>query len=229
MSFGPQARVALYYAPAADDPLWQAGTAWLGRDPASGAGCSQPPVAGLAAITAEARRYGFHATLKPPMRLRAGLGWADLRSAAAEIAAAVPVFTLPRLEVADLDGFLALRETTPCPPLQALADLSVAIADPLRAPPDRDELARRRASVRSPAQAANLVRWGYAHVFTAWFFHMTLTRRLDDAERARLQPQAEAYFAPALTVRRLVADIALFVQPDAAADFILTERFTLRG
>ena len=37
-------RVALYWAPAADDPLWHAGNSWLGRDPETGASpaCPRP-------------------------------------------------------------------------------------------------------------------------------------------------------------------------------------------
>ena len=33
-------------------------------------------------------------------------------------------------------------------------------------------------------QDAMLVRWGYPYVFDTWFFHMTLTRRLSDAEKS---------------------------------------------
>ena len=68
----PEARLGLYYCPRRDDPLFMAGAAWLGRDPESGAMVAQPDIAGIQEVTAEARGYGFHATLKPPMRLAPG-------------------------------------------------------------------------------------------------------------------------------------------------------------
>ena len=73
-------------------------------------------------VTAEPRQYGFHATLKPPMRLRSGAEWDALAGAAAELAAGIAPFELPPMAVTDVHGFLALRETEPSPPLQALAD-----------------------------------------------------------------------------------------------------------
>ena len=68
------ARLGLYWAPELDDPLHALGSAWLGRDAETGATLPQPAVPGLdlAEITAEARGYGFHATLKPPFALAPG-------------------------------------------------------------------------------------------------------------------------------------------------------------
>jgi len=223
------ARVAFYYAPAEDDPLWARAASWLGRDPASGAPRGQPDLPDIAAITADARHYAFHATLKPPMRLRDGVTWADALATARQVAAGIPQFDLPRLAVADLHGFLALRETVPSPELQALADACVAGADHLREPPTEAELAKRRRNGLPPAQDANLVRWGYPYVFATWFFHMTLTRRLDPEERATYRPAAEAYFAEVLPLPRRVTDLCLFTQATAEAPFLLAERVPLRG
>ena len=126
-------------------------------------------------------------------------------------------------------GFLALRETRPSPALQAFADVCVAYADHLRAPPEPDELARRACATRSPAEAANVTRWGYPYVFATWFFHMTLTRRLNAAEQAALRPAAEAHFAPALAQPRTVAALSLFVQAAPGKSFTAAERVDLRG
>ena len=60
MILGTVARVAFYYAPADDDPLARAAADWFAAHPD---------------VTRDARSYGFHATLKPPMRLRDGYGW----------------------------------------------------------------------------------------------------------------------------------------------------------
>ena len=223
------ARVALYYAPQPDDPLAHRSSQWLGRDPETNAPCPQPDIPDIAAITAEARQYGFHATLKPPMRLLAGTSWQDLRQATVATAAAIAPFDLPDLAVTDLGGFLALCETRPCPALQALSDACVAGLDHLRAPPEADELARRRRHGLKPAQEANLVRWGYPHVFATWFFHLTLTRRLSAAEALVYRPAAEAFFAGCVSRPRRVTDICLFTQSAPEAAFTIAERIALRG
>lgn len=225
----PDARVAVYYAPSPDDPLFADSTTWLGRDPESGSPTPQPDIPNIAEVTAEPRLYGFHATLKPPMRLAKGRQWFDVITATRELADRTPAFELPRLAVSDVFGFLALRETIPCPPLQALADTCVEHLDALRAPPSDAELARRRRAGLTPQQDAMLVRWGYPYVFDTWFFHMTLTRRLAPAEKRIYQPAAERYFARAIAMPRRVSDICLFVQPAPGAPFVIAERLKLRG
>ena len=112
--------------------------------------------------------------------------------AATELAARTAPFALPPLAVSDVFGFLALRETAPCPPLQALADACVEHLDPFRAPPSDAELARRRRANLTPRQDAMLVRWGYPYVFDTWFFHMTLTRRLTTEEKRSISPRLSA-------------------------------------
>jgi putative phosphonate metabolism protein len=224
---GPDARVAVYYAPRPDDPLTAAATVWLGRDPVTGAAVSQPDVPGIAEVTADARGYAFHATLKPPMRLAAGRTWDDLLAATRVMAARLQPFDLPALSVQDLFGFLALRETVACPPLQALADSCVEALDAFRAPPPPDELARRRRAPLTPEQDAMLVRWGYPYVFSTWFFHMTLTRRLSPEERAVYLPATQRHFATAVAVPRRVTDICLFTQAGPGAPFLIAERIPL--
>jgi hypothetical protein len=66
-------------------------------------------------------------------------------------------------------------------------------------------------------------------VFGTWFFHMTLTRRLSDAEKSVILPAAEAWFAGALAVPRRVEDICLFTQATPGAPFNLAERIPLLG
>ncbi len=220
-------RVALYWTPEPGDPLAQAGNAWLGRDPEHGVARPQPDIAGLQAATAAPRLYGFHATLRPPMRL--STGWKPFMAAVRSLAAGIAPFPLPALAVQDFGGFLALRETRLCLDLQALADACVRVTDPHRHPPDPAELARRRQSALTREQDALLLRWGYPHVMRHWHFHMTLTGRLDAAEMARLRPLAEAHFAPALRHERSVRELAVFTQKEGLAPFLVAERVRLLG
>ena len=218
-------RVAIYYAPELDDPLWAAGCSWLGRDPERGVAVPQPGLDGIAEVTADARGYGFHCTLKPPMRLATSYG--AFRDEVSAMVQSLRPFELPRLAVADLSGFLAVRETAPCPELQALADACVAWPDRHRLPPDTAELARRRGKGLAPDADQLLLRWGYPGVFGRWRFHMTLTRRLTD--QAEWRAAAEAHFADALAHQRRVESICLFTQAGSGAPFLLAERVKLEG
>ena len=225
----PDARVAVYYAPLPDDPLTEASATWLGRDPITNAPRRQPDLPEIAEITADPRLYGFHATLKPPMRLAPGRTWAQLLDAATRLANRLAPFDLPMLSVSDVHGFLALRETECSASLQALADACVADLDEFRAPPPEEELARRRRASLTAEQDAMLVRWGYPYVFGTWFFHMTLTRRVTAAEKSVFMPAAERHFAEALRTPRRVVDLCLYTQAGPGQPFLIAERLRLRG
>jgi hypothetical protein len=222
-------RVAIYYAPLPDDPLTSISSAWLGRDPVTIARVPQPELDGIAEFTAEPRLYGFHATLKPPMHRVDTSDWTEFVAAVRTLADTIAPFDLPRLAVFDLRGFLALQEVIHCPALQFLADACVEQLDSFRLEQTEQELARRRKGSLSDEEDAMLVRWGYPYVFGTWFFHMTLTRRLSETEKAVVLPAAEAWFAPALAVPRRVEDICLFTQSIQGASFTLAERIRLRG
>ncbi len=204
--------------------MFAAGAAWLGRDPAA-----QPKILGIEEVTAEARGYGFHATLKPPMRLAAGRTWYGLLSATNALAEHIAPFELPALAVTDLHGFLALREIEPCAPLQALADACVKELDFYRASPSEAELARRRRARLTEAQEAMLARYGYPYVFATWFFHMTLTRRLSGEEHTIWRPAADRYFAAVAGTKRVVTDVCLFIQEEPGAPFVIAARVALKG
>ncbi len=216
----------MYWAPEPSDPLWRAASAWLGRNAETGAAVQQPPVPGLAELTADARRYGFHATLKPPFKL--ATPYHDLLEDLHALARRLQPFELPPLELATLGGFLALRETAPCPALHALADACVVELDRHRAPPSEHELARRRAGGLGAAQEAMLTAWGYPYVLSTWFFHMTLTRRLSASEHAAVHPAAQSVFPAALLHSRTVNGFALFTQAGSDAPFLLAERVMFR-
>lgn len=220
-------RAAIYWAPELDDPLHAAGSTWLGRDAETAAALPQPPLEGIAEITADARGYGLHATLKPPFH--PARGYPALREAVADFAARQPAFDLPPLAVMDLKGFLALRETAPCAALHALADAAVMELDSHRAPPSAAELERRRRAPLSARHEELLARYGYPYVLEEWRFHVTLTRRLTAAEAARVRPVAEAHLDGIAGRPRRVTSICLFTQARPGAPFLIAERFALGG
>ena len=228
------ARYALYYAPAARSELWMRGCRWLGRDPERDEALEQPSVPGfdpvrIAALTDSARRYGVHATLKPPFRLRAGCGEADLERAIAALARTQRRFMLPPLQVERLDGFLALVPHGEHADLLRLARCCVTQLDALRQPPDGAELARRRAAGLSARQEELLSCWGYPHVLEEFRFHLTLTERLDAQDDAHLRPWLCAWFAPARSATLAVEDLALYVEDTPGKPFRLVRRYRLDG
>jgi putative phosphonate metabolism protein len=223
----PTTRFAIYYTPELDDPLWTAGNRWLGRDPETGATISRPASIDIPNLTDEPAAYGLHATLKPPMRLADGTRYEDFAATVADMAAGLHTFALPPLAVENLDGFLALREQEPSPDLQALADCAVATLDCFREQPEAAELARRRKHGLTEAEDAMLERWGYPYVFQLWRFHITLSRRLDEAEMTKARPLAEAYFAEPLAYRRRISSLAVFTQRASGEPFLIAERFPL--
>ena len=218
-------RYALYFAPAATHPLWIAGCDWLGRDPASAA------TAGGGAHRADPRRYGFHATLKPPFALRDGASRAQLLAALSHFADERAPFAMPGLAVATLGDFLALRPVDPDAtasgqPLRELADDCVRLFDEFRRPPLPAETARRMAAGLDERQRGHVDRWGYPHVFEHWRFHMTLTDSLSDNRlRTELLADATRHFAAALAQPLRCDGVALFVEDAPGADFRLLRRF----
>jgi putative phosphonate metabolism protein len=187
-------RFAVYYTPPAG-PLAEFGASWLGWDVAQGARVPRRlAVEGAEEITATPRRYGFHATLKPPFRLAEGRSVAELEAALAALAAGTPAVRGARLRMERLGPFLALVPASDHAPFSWLCDAMVRELDAFRLPPSEAELTRRRAAGLTPAQDAHLLRWGYPYVFEEFRFHMTLSGKLDPATADR----AEAALAPVL-------------------------------
>jgi hypothetical protein len=214
-------RAAVYYAPERADPLWGLGCSWLGRDPETDEALAQPGV--LAHLTTSPRRYGFHATLKPPMRLK--LGFAAFLDDAKNLAARLAPFQMPALDVKQLGRFIALCLAAKSPQFQKLADDCVTALDAHRLP--EDEAARMaRAAGRTARQRANIERFGYPLLFEDWQFHMTLS---DPTTDPSLRDQAETYFEPALQTPRRVTGICIFQQPGPGTDFMLTHRLRIGG
>ena len=223
-------RYAIYFAPPAEHPLHTLGTAWLGRDALTGAAAVQPatglPPEELAAVTRSPRRYGFHATLAPPLQLAPGRDIAGLEAAVPALAARSVPFALP-LELGSIQGFLALRPAIRLPALDALAAACVEVADGFRAAPGAAELARRRAAGLTPRQEALLQRWGYPYVMDEFRFHMTLSERLEEPRRSRVLATLQAHFAGALDRPASIDALTLFVEPEPGGAFRQHRRFPL--
>lgn len=227
-------RYAIYFVPEPDSALARFGARWLGYDVASGADIEQPVVAGmpadrLRAITGEPRRYGFHATLKPPFALANRTDASALADAVAALADGLPAFLAPPLRVECIAGFLALTPSGPSTLIDTLANACVRDLDGFRAPPTEAELARRRQATLSPRQKFLLAEWGYPYVFDEFRFHMTLTARLDAAEGALVERALTPLAAPFCREPLFMDAIALLHQQNRGGNFLLLRRYPLRG
>jgi hypothetical protein len=218
-------RFALYYAPSVTDPLWLRAAQWLGRD-AAGTRPAAVEIGGLdmarrLALSASARRYGFHATIKAPMALAAGSERSDLEKALAHFARNARPAAIGRMRVALLDGFVAIVPERQGEALTAAAAAVVAAFDRYRAPLAVTERERRiRENRLSNRQIELLDRFGYPYVMDEFRFHMTLTDRLVEPDRDQILGTARHWFAPDLERCYTFDRIALFEEPAPGAPFV---------
>ena len=225
-------RYAIYFTPSSASALARFGAEWLGYDVTTGDCPPQPVIAAITPkrlrhITEEPRRYGFHATLKPPFVLAEGADVDALDEAVATLASRFPAFAAPGLRLACLSGFWALMLSKRCPMIDGLAAACVAEFDRFRAPPSAAELARRRSADLSPAQEALLQHWGYLYVMEEFRFHMTLTARLDPVEGAAVSRELALLVEPLCQTALAVDAISLFRQDRRDAPFRLLHLYKL--
>ncbi len=217
-------RHAVYFAPEPETALHDVGSRWLGRDAFSGGALPQPDLPGISELTAEARRYGFHATLKPPFAIADGMDAQGLVSAMKAVCGSLSPLSV-ELKVNLVDGFLALVPKGHSLALDTLAARCMREFDSFRRIASEPENAKRRAAGLSPRQESHLLRWGYPYVFEDFRFHMTLSRRLDADEAALLMPAAHQHFARVLAAPVTIGALTLFREPAPGAAFEAVRQF----
>ncbi|MEL6600002.1 MAG: DUF1045 domain-containing protein, partial [Pseudomonadota bacterium] len=114
-------RYAVYFTPGGD--LARVGAAWLGWDLSTGATVPHPDVPGIdvEAATRTPRKYGLHATIKPPFRLAEGRTVEGLAKDLEAFCRAQPPVTFEGLALSRLGRFLALLPEGDQTHLSALA------------------------------------------------------------------------------------------------------------
>jgi putative phosphonate metabolism protein len=219
------ARYAIYFAPDRHSPWWTFGAHWLGRNEHDNTALPQPKLeeisaAELAGITAEPRRYGFHATLKAPFRLSAAHTEPDLVARLGQLAQTLAPVALEPLRIATLGTFVALVPETNPAGLEALAAACVSGLDDLRAPLEEAELARRHAAGLDAREAELLALYGYPHVMERFRLHLTLTGPVDDALAQLVSRAAGPAVARLNTEAPLSLDrLCLFAERSPGAPF----------
>lgn len=224
------ARYAIYFVPPAQSGWSRFATSWLGWDIDAGRTIDHPTIDGLdvASVTQVPRKYGLHATMKPPFRLREDQSLSSLQDTCALLAGKFAPVLLDRLEVARLGRFLALRPVGDTRDLNALAAACVRDLDPFRAPASETEMNRRRAAGLTMEQDANLTNWGYPYVLEAFRFHITLSGRLSKPMLANVQSVLNQRLVPLLPAPFDIRDLALVGEAEDGR-FHMLQRYALSG
>lgn len=227
-------RYAIYYAPERGSGLDRFGASLLGYDASGGQDLPFPDdliqaVPDWRELTADPRKYGFHATLKAPFSLAPGRTEAELAAACAGFAAAPRAIPAIKPVIGSISGFIAIIPTQAPPELISLASDCVSEFDSFRTPLTEADRARRNPAELTPVQRDNLDRWGYPYVMEDFRFHMTLTGRLGSERREALLTILRDRFSLLGLVTLAIDHIAIFRQENAASRFRIVDRRKLRG
>jgi len=228
-------RYAIYFVPPAETEFFRFGSAVVGYDCYTGGSIGRPAILDAEPefwdrLTAEPRRYGFHATLKAPFDLAPSCQEAQLVSALHSFAGlghAIPALT-PAVQI--LSGFAAIVPVVASPAIDELATKCTTIFDAFRAPMAAQERARRVASGLNQSQIANLDRWGYPYLFADFRFHMTLTSQVGVDQRDHVLATLQKALRRTCKQRALAIErISLVRQNDENTQFRVIEQATLRA
>lgn len=206
-------RYAVYAVPGADDGdaaeairLRAAVEAWYAREELQG-------------LTIDARRYGFHATLRAPMHLAPGCTEAELQAAAGAFAASRKTAVIRSPRPAVIGGFRALVPSADRDELDALAAAAVKEFDTFGAPLDEAAIRRRNPERLSPRQRELLERWGYPYVLDEFLFHFTLTDPVPAERAAEIDAALGEHFEGVAGLDVPLTGIAISVEPEPGAAF----------
>ena len=226
-------RFAIYYTPARDSALTAAAESWLGCSAWTGEAVARPKVRAISAemlarLTTAPARYGFHATLKAPMRLRAATNAGTFFKAVGKFAESSQPVEIDLLKLQWIGPFLALVPEVQSDELMSMAEQVVRQFDRFRAPPDEAELRKRRSSGLSQNQERLLMQWGYPYVMEEFRFHMTLTGPVDHAIRADVEVAAHRHFSRWLGRPLEIDRVAVFHEPEPERNFMVARSFAMR-
>lgn len=231
---GNKSRYALYFCPSPSAPLYGQGSRWLGRDATTGAEFD-PDIPDhiqykeWLRATESPRRYGFHATLKPPFRMAEDATYENLQEALHEFAKRHDCFYAPSLRIGILGRFLALTLSASSEEFRKLATECVREFDHFRLPATEAELAQRLRDSLSPREHEHLLRWGYPYVLDTWKFHISLTGSLPPEALPPLEHYLCQRFASVCEEALLVDSVCIFHESHPGAPFHLLDRVYLRS
>jgi hypothetical protein len=180
-------------------------------------------------LTADARRYGFHATIVAPFRLAQAHDLEALEEEVEQFCARMDAVEIPVLVLGRLGPFFALVPQRQVEPLQALESASTDHFNAWKAPLTPADIQRRNPDALTARQRDYLGSYGYPYVKEEFRYHMTLTGPVPEAEAASMRAAIEAHFAPVLDRPYSVESLSIFVEPAPGEPFELRSSFPLRS
>ncbi len=226
-------RYAVYFVPSADSALYRFGATLLGYDSFSGAALPfadgiEMEIDGWKSITADPRKYGFHATLKAPMSLADGRNESQLIAAMQSFARTPREIPTIKPTVQAVGSFIAIVPEVPSSALQELASCCTTEFDDFRAPMTEQDRARRNVAALTQPQTTYLDRWGYPYVFDEFRFHMTLTGSLAMERAKPILDIIKRRFNGLGLDTFAVSELALLRQDSATSGFTVISHNTLQ-
>jgi hypothetical protein len=225
-------RYAIYWVPAPSSPLAAFARDWFGAEVETGEALAAPradfglDAALVQRATASPRRYGIHATIKAPFRLREG-------ASAKELAAALGTFCSQRRRIRSaplclhrFSRYLALVVEAEHAEIAWLADSCVTYFDHFRAALNGDDRSRRSAAL-PPSAAALFEQFGYHDIFHRFMFHITLAGPLEEAELEAVEAALAPAIAPLTAAPFVLEDLCLCGDPGPGSLFRVLGRFPL--
>ena len=216
-------RYAIYYIP--EQPLFQLGSDWLGWNSLTGR--EIPLSDDQRGITKRPRKYGFHATIKPPFVLSPDHTQDDLKTEFKSFCQSTSPATGGNLTISRLGRFLAITQDHQASDVTALAAAAVTHFDKFRARLSEDAIAKRRQSKLYPQQNMLMLRWGYPYVMQEFKFHMTLTGPLKNTDIDSTDHRANAVFHDHLGKPLGINALALLGEDENSGHFHIIEHKAL--
>jgi hypothetical protein len=216
-------RYAIYYIP--DLPLFQIGSDWLGWNSVTGQETTLS--ANHHRITDRPRKYGFHATMKPPFSLASNSTQGELQDAFQAFCATVSTATGGTLKISRLGRFLAMTQDVQSNDVTDLAASTVSHFDKFRAPLSDNDIQKRRQRRLTPEQDALMLRWGYPYVMQEFKFHMTLTGPLQNDEIVSIEQLANTRLQEFIGQSLNIASLALLGEDRDSGRFHVIEKLSL--
>ncbi len=196
------------------------GFEWLGSDSEAGHILDAPTP-----YVEEPRRYGFHATLKAPMRLDKDVNYDHFRTSVKKLASGLEIVELGVLKPAQIGKFLALKtDNINHAVVAALAWKCTRELDIFRAPLSDGE--RHKRPNLNLSEQSNLEQWGYPYVGNSFRFHMTLTSHLSQTD---LDSASKLLISKVPKETTILSSISIFGDPGVSKPFEFVERFDLQG
>jgi hypothetical protein len=217
-------RYAVYWTPEPGSEFAKFGADWLS---ASNAQFGLPP--NLAARAARSpARYGLHATLKAPFRLRAGASEAELQKALDEFCGMRRAARGGCLKLSRFQGFLALVLASDKAEIDWLAAQCVTKFDSFRAPLDDTDRARRNSGDWGRREAVFFEEFGYPYVLSGFQFHITIGGPLNGEEMGQVEAALAPHLASFTAHLLKIESLSLSGEPQGGGAFELISRHPLK-